>query len=222
MKNNNQNEMSLECESYIHKRIVQVALSDNNRIKQYENVLKTFVQKPDFDETAFKSNNHFYYPFNKGKSKSFMDFKGKQNAYSSYMNHVGNMQKCIEEKNIDNALEHAGRALHFLQDISEPHHSHKGNILQKIMEKAVHLEFEAYVRYNWEKFFGSLSQEIHSEKSNDFSDLFIKTAKHSANSDVATKRNKEDWDNIARDGLSNAVSATKEFVAMFDRLLVQK
>ena len=89
---------------------------------------------------------------------------------------------------------------------------------EKAYEQKVHVEFENFVQNNQEKMFPLLkSQNI--QKYNDFDDIFMKTANYSANSDVATDENKNKWDDLAKDGLSNALAATKAFLDKFNSLI---
>lgn len=204
-----------------HKEIVETVLKDYPNLQQYGPILEEFVQKPDFDEKGFKSNNHFYFP---PKSfsvfKSFLDISGKSNAYAYYLKHVSIMQDCIEKGDIPTALEHAGRAMHFLQDVSQPHHSHRGNIIKKANERAVHSEFETFAKENQEQFLNSLTCK--NQHYDNFSDLFIKTANYSSNSKSASKENKDEWEQIAQNGINNAFSATKEFINKLNSLLTEK
>ena len=115
MKINSLNQASFGWKDVTHKKITETALSDKTELKPYEADLAKFAQQPDFDEIGFYSNLHFYYPL--AQQKSFFDPSGKDNAYGRYAFHVDKMKEAIDKKNTLLACEHAGRALHFLQDV---------------------------------------------------------------------------------------------------------
>lgn len=206
-------------QSDTHKKVVEIALKDYPGLQPYESLLEDAVQKPDVNEKGFQYNKHFYFM---SKNKSFMDFNGKNNAYNSYMSHVTSMQDCIEKGDKDKAIEHAGRAIHFLQDVSQPQHTQWKNIFKKASERSVHEEFETFALDNQEKFIDSLSLSPEEKSPDNFSDLFTKTANCSANGESASRENKNNWNNIAQDGINNAFSVTKEFINKFNSLLVAK
>lgn len=219
MKINSINQATFGWKDVTHKKITETALKERTELKPYESDLAKFAQQPDFDETGFYSNLHFYYPF--AQQKSFYDPSGKDNAYGRYTYHADKMKKAINDKDPTAACEHAGRALHFLQDVSEQHHSHAGSMSEKATEQKVHIEFENFVQNNQEKMFPLLKPQ-NPQKYDDFDDLFIKTANYSATSDFATEENKNKWDDIAKDGLSNSLVTTKMFLDKFNSLILEK
>lgn len=219
MKIKTQYQMSFGWKDATHKKITETALKETPYLEQYQDALATYAQQPDFDETRIFSNTHFYFP--SAEKKSFFDPNGNENAYARYAYHVNEMSKSIDNNNIGDACEHAGRALHFLQDVTEQNHSHQGDILQKAQEQEIHIKFEDFAKDNQEKIFMLLNPPKH-QKDETFDDLFIKTANYSAKSDFATEENKNNWSDLAKDGLSNALGATKAFLDKFNSLLNQR
>ncbi|MEI8128670.1 MAG: hypothetical protein WCG95_03530 [bacterium] len=219
MKINNQNQTSFGWKDVTHKKITEASLADTPELAKYQKDLVNFVQRPDFDENGVNSNSHFYFPF--AEKKSFSDSSGSDNAYGRYSYHVGQIKTSLENNDKQGAIEHAGRALHFLQDVSEQHHSHQGNLFQKAQEQNIHIEFEDFIKDNQDKIFKNIAPK-QVEGNKNFDDLFIKTAEYSARSDFATINNRDKWERLGQDGLSNAMHATREFLVKFNTLLKER
>lgn len=223
MKIQKANQTSFGWKDVTHKKLIDTALEDYPELQQYQPVLDKFVQRPDLDETGFKANKHFYFPsLEFGVFKSYLDFNGISNAYTCYTYHVTAMQDCVEKGNKAKALEHAGRAMHFLQDISQPHHTHSGNISKKASERSIHRKFETFVKDNQEKFISSVPSSSQKQVFKDFDDLFINTANYSASREPATKGNMNKWNNLAQDGINTALNATEVFMRKLNSLLNDK
>ena len=66
-----------------HRKIAQrVIEKEYPQLRKYAPVIKSAVQKPDFDEKGFNFNTHFYYPDENifRPRQSFFDFDGVHNA----------------------------------------------------------------------------------------------------------------------------------------------
>lgn len=223
MKIHKINQTSFGWRDTTHKEIVATVLKDYPNLQQYEPLLEKFVQQPDYDEIGLSSNTHFYFPPKGSETeKSYIDIDGKHNAFFCYISHVAYMQYYIKTGDMPKAFEQAGRALHFLQDVSQPHHTHRGSTIEKAHEIEIHSEFEAFAQNNQEKFINSAMLSSPKQSSNDFNDIFIKTAEYSETSTIASEANKNDWNNLAQDGINNGVNATKEFINKLNSLLTQK
>lgn len=194
-----------------HKHVTALVVDSNPKLKQYSNILTDFVVRPDFDERGFKGNNHFYYPPQLFRPReSFMDITGKNNALARYEAHLFYFENFVNKDN-KTAMEHAGRALHFLQDVTQPHHIQRGTVFQKWRDLDTHLSFEEYEN-RYHDFFLKHGQKVELDvEPNNFVDLFDESVTLSETVTPATAKNKELWGNIAMEGISNMVAVTKEF-----------
>ena len=200
-----------------HKKITQYALQEFPLLKQYRKTFKEFVQKPDYDELGFFGNWHFYSTQNK---KSFMDFNGKNNAFARYELHIAGIYAAIKDHNRDLLFEHAGRALHFLQDMTQPQHVQKGVFFNKVMDCSVHVKFEKFVKKRQEKFFKKYMQKIKMPVAiRDFETLFLSNVKFSSESKLPIEKNKYEWNKIGKKGFNKAVDSTREFMAKLTELI---
>ncbi|MCM1265448.1 MAG: hypothetical protein NC200_04540 [Candidatus Gastranaerophilales bacterium] len=135
-----------------------------------------------------------------------------------YHKHVKEMLK-LRNTDKEAAKEHAGRAIHYLQDISQPQHIEKGNVLQKAIERPAHKKFEQYScerRHHLIRQAHKSNEQIYATS---FSQLFNNTLSISSEMEVPTMKNKSNWSNIAQQGYNIALSATKKFIEMFDKIL---
>lgn len=198
-----------------HKKITKAALAFFPRLQRYEELLKEFVVRPDFTEKGFLRNWHFYLP---DKNKSYLDFSGKDNAYTRYRLHVAKMLFAIRKRNIYQAVKHTGKALHFLQDMTQPHHTQGGFIFNKAFNLRTHRQFENFVSQNEDRLLQGLAPDHFMPK--DFDKLFKLNVEFSTNITTPIKKNKDtDWERIAHAGLQQAARSTHAFLEMFDKLL---
>lgn len=200
-----------------HKRVTGFALEDFPKLKPFKKNLEEFVQKPDFDEKGLLNNWHFCF---KKKMKTFLYSRLKDNAYTKYMEHVTNMIMAADEKNIDSCIEHAGRAMHFLQDVAQPHHTHKNSACNKIFQYKDHVNFENFARENQQKYFDDFAEKPTIDIS--FKDIFLKNLNFSTEIKLPTKINKTEWDSIGKNSINQAILSTKEFLAKLESLILQK
>lgn len=194
-----------------HGSVTSLIADEFPKLQKYKQTLTKFVVKPDFDERGFKGNNHFYFQSELFRPReSFMDFTGRNNALSKYEEHMYNFDRFVN-KNNEKAMENAGRALHFLQDMTQPQHVQRGNIFQKWRDLAVHTKFEEF-EHEYHDYFVKNSQNVLLDvKKGDYSDLFDEAVFLSENATPASKLNSDMWVYMAQDGISNMIAVTKEF-----------
>lgn len=169
-------------------------------------LLQEMVERPDFDETFLFSQKHFYYP--NSKIKSFFDLTGKGNAKSAYEKHIGKFKELFDEFPLY-ALDEAAKALHYLQDVTQPQHIDSSSVIKKISDRTTHKKFEQHAL---DKSKSLLKQVRPAQlKSRTFETLFDDTVNLSSKNRVPTKDNQELWTAIAYDGTNVAVGATKRF-----------
>lgn len=208
----NKNSISFGWHYRMHTDIVKNVVKKSNLSESVENILLDSVQKPDLDEFFMYGQNHFYYPDD--KVKSYLDYTGKHNAKSLYKTHVKNALKALRAGDSENSADEAGRALHYLQDITQPNHIESGSILTKA-KNAINphhrYEMDAYDKENI--FYDEYTPvEI---SANSFNDLFNKTIDISQKNQVPRKDNTESWDDITQNAINLAISSTREFLEMF-------
>ncbi len=204
-----------------HEQITSLIVEDFPKLAKYKKTLITSVIKPDFDERGFKGNNHFYYkPEMFRPRESFLDMLGKNNAGARYALHMYQFKKFLN-KNNEKSMEHAGRALHFLQDITQPQHTERGTVFKKWKDLKVHLGFENFVLNNQDRLITqSLKNcmQIGNEYKNysyaELGKLFIEKVHKSTAVTPPNNKNQHSWDYIAQYGISNAIDATKSFFEM--------
>lgn len=207
----------------------KIAKNSARLTKETADMFAEFVQKPDFDETGLKifgkntCNNHFYYPAQTFRTReSHLDFDGKHNAYSKYIDHICRMFTRFSERNKIGAIEEAARAKHFLDDMSAGLHVKRGTILGKYKEEKVHKEFENYIYANQEKFYNNRSKselkEHLPEDNYDYDDLFAATVKTSLENEIPNEANHEKWADIAQKTINLNVDASREFFKLFKDL----
>lgn len=198
-----------------HKKITKAALEFFPRLEKYEALFKEFVVRPDFTEKGFLRNWHFYLP---EKGKSYLDFSGKGNAYARYKLHVKKMLFAIAKGHTYQAIKCAGKALHYLQDMTQPHHTQGGFIATKFLNLFTHRGFESFVKKHEDRFLEGLAPDPFMPK--DFDELFQLNVEFSTNITTPVKKNKDsEWERIAHAGLQQAARSTHAFLEMFDKLL---
>lgn len=135
---------------------------------------------------------HFYYPNN--KIKSYLDYTGTHNAKHLYKTHIKKALKAFRVGNTTIGTDEAGRALHYLQDMTQANHIDSGSIITKAKEAAVHhhkFEINAYDKQN--NFYENYTPIEINE--NSFNDLFNKTVSLSQRNQIPRKNNIENWNN---------------------------
>lgn len=102
----------------------------------YANKLKASSVLPDIDETNLVFAWHFYGP----NGKNYLG--STPTAYTKFRDHY-NEAVDLYPTNTLGAMEELGRALHYLQDICEPHHA-----MNRTAIDSYHSEFEGYCEIN--------------------------------------------------------------------------
>lgn len=197
-----------------HKRVTRFALKNLSNLKKHNDALEEFSQAPDFDETGFYNNWHFYAP---DKKRSFMDYNGKNNALAKYKEHISKMLLAVDEMKEKVYIEHAGRAIHYLQDATQPLHAQKGFIFNKILYLKTHLAFEECVKKNQQECFSNYVEKPFTNKS--FEQLFLDNIQLSAKSELPTGDKRYLWERIGRDGVNQAIISTREFLVKLNLLI---
>lgn len=213
------NQTSFGWKYKTHKMITAKTLDEMPKLSKYKNILVDFVQKPDFDERGFKGNNHFYFtPTLFRPRESFLDITGRNNAASKFSEHVFYFEELID-KDKKEAMEHAGRALHFLQDMTQPQHTERGTAFQKLRELSIHKEFENFTLRNQKFFINNAKPAKFDVEHDNIIDLFDEVVFHSEQGRQVRENNRKEWIGIAQTGISNAVHATKEFCGYISKFL---
>lgn len=103
---------------------------------------------PDYDETSGVFAGHFYDP-DTGNSYNLSDSNtAKKNA----LNHYNAAVNAAKVGAMDQAYEHLGRCLHYVQDVNVPHHA--ANIISK-GPLSSHYQFEHFAFENMESYLGN-------------------------------------------------------------------
>lgn len=193
-----------------HEKVTSIYVDRFPKLSKYKKQLTEFVVKPDFDERGFKGNNHFYYPPQLFRPReSFLDFFGMNNAAARYEHHIFYFDKFVNRDN-DKAMEHAGRALHFLQDVTQPHHIERGTVFKKWKDLSMHREFE---ELSYSDIFVNNSKSVKLDVTpNDFQDLFEDAVAVTETIKPANLKNRDKWHEIAQDGITNMKAVTVEFL----------
>lgn len=195
----------------MHSDIVQNSIKHINLDDNVINTIKKYVQMPDFDEFFLFGQKHFFYP--NDTVKSYLDYTGKHNAKSMYNLHLKKMLQLFNNGEHTKGLERAGRALHYLQDMTQPNHIDSGSILKKAFEKEFpHHKFEMDSFSKGNKIFHNIK---HIEfQSRTFEELFDEVIKLSQKNKIPTRSNTGEWDTIAQDAMNIATSATEKFMEL--------
>ena len=211
MKTNNNNSTSFGWHYKNHSHILTKTNIAKSIDKSILETLETFVQKPDFDEFFLYGQKHFYYP--NDIVKSYLDYTGTHNAKYMYKKHISKMHKLFAEGKLVQGLEEAGRALHYLQDITQPHHIDSGSIIKKAKDAVnPHHSFEMFVNSKID-FLLEKNKPL-KLKANSFETLFDEVINLSKTNQVPTMKNTNDWDKIATDAINIATTATQKFIEL--------
>ena len=197
-------------------------------LSTFQDELEIFVQKPDDDELGFMVNKHFYTPLIPGDSRkvvSYMDNDGTSNAKAAFDEHVEKIDFAFSKNDINSAVEHAGRALHFLQDVAQPQHTEFGTFIDKTIDVAAHVDFEEQVEKNMDLLANANDENRNANSvfkmktAKNTEELFDNTVKFSMASDKIVRKNSSSWNNIAERQYNLAVNTTKQFLAFFNEKL---
>ena len=213
MKLQSNNNTSFGWHYKMHSDIVQKSTQKKNLPVSFINILKKSVEKPDFEEFVLYGQKHFYFP--NDRIKSYLDYTGTHNAKYMYNKHIKNMDSA---QNTEEFLDEAGRALHYLQDITQPHHIESGSIIKKAKDAMhPHHEFEMMIYDQQEKLTPN-KPKTHL-KSNNFQELFDETVNLSLQNQVPKNDNKEEWINISKYAIDLTIASTEKFLDIMKKHL---
>lgn len=195
-----------------HQRITEMLVDQLPKLKEYKPLFSKMVAMPDFDERGFKGNNHFYYtPKLFRPRESFLDFLGQNNAYVRYLKHIYEFKELLSIDR-EKAISHAARALHFLQDVTQPHHTERGTVLEKWRDLSVHKRFEKFELDSDDIYVKNAENSKLEHNSAGFYDIFNTAVSKSMSIPAAKSTNHNLWKEIAQDGISNAVAVSRAFL----------
>lgn len=200
-----QNNISFGWLPKTHEGIIECALNSGNfpNLKKYENTLKEFVKKPDWDEAnpLWILGSRHDYCYNKKNSGS-----------GNYIKHIIGMFSAIKNKNSDLFIEHLARAAHYLEDMTLSLHTQKKSLLDGITKFVNHFEFEKFIQDRQGILLG---QSVYSNKSKvlktstrDFAKLFLDNINFSSKRETPKSSNKINWSHLGKEGLDKAVEST--------------
>ncbi len=135
--------------NYTHQYITSTALSilakDKNisQFKTYSDTILMGSDKPDEDETSEAFAGHFYNPYT---GKNYLG-NANNTALTNFSKHYSTAVSQYKSRSYNSAFDELGRALHYLQDVSEPHHA--SNLIAVITN---HGDFEEYANENRTKY----------------------------------------------------------------------
>lgn len=202
-----------------HRFAIGKVIKELPDLQKYEEILKEFVVRPDYNELGYWGNWHFYYPKTEG---SFLDINRQNNAFVRYRLHVEKMLEAIsEEDRMYKVMKHAGKALHFLQDMTQPHHTQEGFFFNKVLNVNTHLGFEKLVNEMRKPFLKG--HIIAPPISQSFEDIFMGNVNFSSKIGIPTDANRtNDWEHTGKEGLKQAVDSTWAFLSKVNDMLKAK
>lgn len=212
------NNTNFGLNTYTHSKIAKKLVDEEYpKLQKYIPILKYAVEKPDFDELGFHSNTHFYYPVESylKPRESFFDFDGEHNARAKYNEHIDKFFAASKYFRFGEMIEEAGRAKHFLDDMSVGLHVQRGNIYQKWKDQKMHHDFEAYMYDNEDFLINNAKKSPVKFRTDDFDDIFMSVVDYSKNSEFPNYANRNRWSEIAQNTINVAIDASRVF---FDKL----
>lgn len=106
-------------------------------------LLMEYSEKPDIEDVGILFDCHFYDPYTQ---KNYHG--GNSTAKTKFVEYYDKAVDKYEAGDAESAFKKLGKALHFIQDVNEPHHA--ANITA-VDEGSTHSEFEEYVSYHKER-----------------------------------------------------------------------
>ena len=213
-----QNGINFGLNAGTHKRIAEKLIRDEYpKLQNYAPMIKNAVVKPDFDEVGFHSNTHFYYPDENmfRPRESFFDFDGQHNARAKFNEHMNKFFEAKKYCRYSEMADEAGRAKHFLDDMSVGLHVQRGNILQKWSEKKMHENFEKFILSNQDTFIKNAKRSPVEFKTDSFDDIFMSVANYVKNTEYPNNSNRAKWPEIAQNTINVTMDASRVF---FDKI----
>lgn len=217
---NTQKNTSFGFNNDFHRLCTKWGREHFKELKPFARILETACQKPDFHDvgTLHTRNTHF---FSLHENRiSHLDVSGQNNAFARYKMYIGKMKEAIAEGKLEDAMEHAGWALHYLQDMAQPQHVQKGIFFNVIKHWNDHRRFEKFIDKKHDLY---LSE--HEEKSlvgGTFEDIFMRNVIASTKLVLPRNNNRYEWFYIGQDAFNNAYDSSKEFLAKVSELIKSK
>lgn len=141
---------------------------------------------------------------------SFMDYNGKNNAKAAFEEQVDLMDNAIEYEDDLAAIQSAGRACHFIQDMAQPQHTEETSAIGKAVDLKLHVEYENFAEENTDTFLNNFKKIVRNPRKS--MQIFLDTFKNTRAMDEISKENKPEWQNMTQKQFDLAVQATKEFL----------
>lgn len=213
------NNTTFGLNTYTHSKIAKKLVEEEYpKLQKYIPILKYAVEKPDFDELGFHSNTHFYYPVESSLKfrESFFDFDGLHNARAKYNEHIDNFFAASKYFRFGDMMDEAGRAKHFLDDMSVGLHVQRGNIYAKWRDQKMHHDFETYIYDNQDYLINNAKKSPVNFKTDDFDDIFMSVVDYTKKTNFPNNDNKNNWPEIAQNTINIAIDASRAF---FDKIL---
>ena len=192
----------------MHRGIVEYAVRNKQIPESIIEQIAKAATKPDLEEFFLVGQKHFYYPDD--KIKSYLDYTGTHNAKYMYKEHLCKMKEAFKQGQKAKGFDEAGRALHYLQDMTQTNHIDSGSIIQKAKEaKMPHHKFEMDM-FAQEDLLYSQSTPVNLVSCNYYA-LFDEVVNLSKQNDVAKTNNQAKWNEIGQNSINLALSATSKF-----------
>ena len=155
---------------------------------------------PDVDETS----NRFYLWHFYGPTGTTYD-GGSTTAYSKCIEHYNNAVDLYLDGATSDAMETLGRALHYLQDVNEPHHAMNNTAADYPW---THLTFESYVEDNQESYeITSVPSYLYTDANSSLGRIIDDYADMARNWYEETE-SEDTWDSAASSCVRNSQRAT--------------
>lgn len=214
----NKNEVSFCLNGNTHRKLAKKIIQEEYpNLHKYSPIIKYAVERPDYDEVGFHSNTHFYFPYENifRPRESFFDFDGMHNARARFNEHIDKFFAASKYCRYSEMAEEAGRAKHFLDDMSVGLHVQRGNILEKWRDKKMHAQFEDFIYKNENELIKNAQKSPVEFKTDDFDDIFMSVVNFMKNSEFPNKNNKLKWYDIAQNTINVVIDASRVF---FDKI----
>jgi len=182
-----------------HKKVANTVIADYPKLKPYKQIFEKFVQQPDYDEAGFLGMQHNY----QGHEKV--------NALTLYTEHVEEMKKAFKEHELQKAMEHAARALHFLHDSAIDKHLEKKSIFKELIDLPGHVAYEGFVHKNFDKLTASYKKKQY--KMQGLKQIFLNNVAVGKTEIKANKGTQGPWKFKGRRLLHRVLDSTHEFMA---------
>ncbi len=205
-----------------HRKLAQKVIEDEfPRLRNYLPVIKKAVVAPDFEERGFHSNTHFYFPVESifKPRESFLDFDAGHNARAQFNLHIDNFYERLKYFRFNEMADEAGRAKHFLDDMSVGLHVKRGNFLDKLSEGKIHLSYEEFIFRHEDEFIKKSSKTPVNFETEDFDDIFMSVVNYSKNSEMPAADNVKRWSEIAQNSINLALDASRVFFKKISDLM---